>query len=123
MLAKWVDNSSYLGPDRRRATRRAMRWNERRRNDQASDLASLGSLLRRLRVQMTSLDKGDNRSRALQLARAAIAKAEADRAYACADAVKDAVRYITVMTAHDREAAAQAEKALLRAMALAAQPH
>jgi hypothetical protein len=123
MLAKWVDISSYLGPDRRRADRHALRWNERRRSNQAGGLPSLGSLLRRLSVQLTNLDAGDNRAHALQLAQAAIAKAEAENAFDCANAVRDAARYIAVMHARDRDTAAHAEAAILRAMALVVQPH
>ncbi|MEJ0061199.1 MAG: hypothetical protein WDM79_17225 [Terricaulis sp.] len=119
MTEKWVDNSSYLGPDRRHAIGNKMRWKERRRFNEASDLASLSSLLRRLRVQMSGLDRDDNRTHALQLARAALAKAESQQSHACADEIRETARLIAILNANDRNMAALAEQSVLRAIALA----
>lgn len=73
MASKWVDNTDYFGPDRRRRSGSKL-WNERRRLDEAGDLPPLGAMLRRLRVQMIGL-RPEGVAHALQLLSGAIAEA------------------------------------------------
>ena len=90
MSRKWVDNSDYFGPDRRRrpATRR---WGERRRNSEAGDIPPVGALLRRLRVQMFDTDV-EGRRRALQLLAAALSEANRLGYRRCSEALQIADR-------------------------------
>lgn len=69
MASRWVDNTSYFGPDRRRKP--SKRWNDRRRQDEAGDPPSLGALLRRLRVRVAG-PSPDDRRHALEMLKAAI---------------------------------------------------
>lgn len=115
MRGKWVDNSSYFGPDRRKSGG-SKRWGDKRRVDEAGDLAPLGALLRRLRLHVTNLRTEDERKHALQVARAAIAQADAQGLRSCADVLQDAARMIAV--ANDAKAIAAADARVLEAMAL-----
>jgi hypothetical protein len=92
---KWIDSNAYLGPDRRRRPANK-RWGDRRRFDETTEPPPLGALLRRLRVQMTSVAVQQDRSRALQLLRAAIAEAERQHLPQCADALKAADRILRI---------------------------
>ncbi|HVZ99820.1 MAG TPA: hypothetical protein VG841_05855 [Caulobacterales bacterium] len=117
MREKWVDNSAYLGPDRRRVAERR-RWSERRRGDEAGELPPLGALLRRVRVSIMSLERRNERDRALKLARGAQEQAERLGLPACAAKVRDAARMIAVVDAKDPRALARADSLIVEAMAL-----
>ena len=71
MPNRWVDNTSYFGPDRRRKP--AKRWNDRRRHDESGDPPPLGALLRRLRIRVAG-PSADDRRHALEMVKAAIAE-------------------------------------------------
>jgi len=71
MPNRWVDNSAYFGPDRRRKP--SKRWNDRRRLDEAGDPPPLAALLRRLRVRVAGRS-ADDRRHALEMLKAAIAE-------------------------------------------------
>jgi len=81
MTSKWVDNTEYFGPDRRR--RSAKRWGDRRHYDETVPLPPLGALLRRLRVQMVSLTP-DQCAHALQMLNGAIGEANRQGLRRCA---------------------------------------
>lgn len=87
---KWVDSSGYFGPDRRR--RPSKRWGDRRTLDEAGTPPALGSMLRRLRVQMMDLGGASDRQLLYQILHAAIRDAERLRYFKCADALKQADR-------------------------------
>lgn len=72
MAPKWVDNSAYIGPDRRR--RPAKRLLDRRRHDEAGQPPPVGALLRRLRVRISGSSAEDHRH-ALEMVKAAISEA------------------------------------------------
>ncbi|MBC7768886.1 MAG: hypothetical protein H7124_08860 [Phycisphaerales bacterium] len=88
MATKWVDNTEYFGPDRRRGSRSKL-WNERRHHDDTGQLPPLGALLRRLRVQMVGL-KAEGVPVALQLFSGAIAEANRQGFRRCAASLYDA---------------------------------
>ncbi|HVY86727.1 MAG TPA: hypothetical protein VG943_16460 [Caulobacterales bacterium] len=117
MRQKWVDNSAYMGPDRRRVST-GRRWKERRHADEAGDPPALGALLRRIRVAMLSLQEKANRDRALLLTRAAADSAERLQFAACAAKVREAGRLIAVVDAKDLRAVARADAMIVEAMAL-----
>ena len=71
MPTRWVDNSNYFGPDRRRKP--AKRWNDRRRHDESGQPPPVGALLRRLRVRVAGPSTEDRRH-ALEMLKAAIAE-------------------------------------------------
>ncbi|HYD87341.1 MAG TPA: hypothetical protein VEA80_07695 [Vitreimonas sp.] len=87
-MSKWVDNSDYFGPDRRKRSGSKL-WNERRRRDEAGDLPPLGAMLRRLRVQMVSLTP-EGVPHTLQLIAGAIAEANRQNFRQCAAALYSA---------------------------------
>ena len=97
MADKWVDTNAYLGPDRRRRPMNK-RWGDRRQFDDTTQPPPLGALLRRLRVQMTSVAAHDDRARALQLLRGALNEAERMHYSQCADALKAADRILRLGT-------------------------
>ena len=72
MATRWVDNTAYFGPDRRRKT--GKRWSDRRRHDEAGDPPPIGALLRRLRVRAAGPTE-DDRRHALEMVKAAIGEA------------------------------------------------
>lgn len=72
MATRWVDNSTYFGPDRRRKT--GKRWNDRRKYDDAGEPPPLAALLRRLRVRV-SAQTAEDRRHAFEMLRAAINEA------------------------------------------------
>jgi len=72
MAAKWVDNTIYFGPDRRR--RPAKRLLDRRRHDESGDAPPLAATLRRLRVRINGPTAND-RQQALVMIEAAIGEA------------------------------------------------
>lgn len=88
MANKWVDNTDYFGPDRRRRSGSKL-WNERRRLDESGELPPLGAMLRRLRVQMVSLQP-DAVAHALQLFSGAIAEANRQGFRQCAASLYEA---------------------------------
>jgi hypothetical protein len=88
MRIKWVDIANYIGPDRRR--KRSARWSERREDDLAGDTPPLGTLLRRMRVRVLSIESGDDRRSALALITAGIVQAEQQGMPQCAAALKQA---------------------------------
>ena len=71
MPNRWVDNTGYFGPDRRRKP--SKRWNDRRRQDESGDPPPLGALLRRLRVRVAG-PSAEDRRHALEMVKAAIAE-------------------------------------------------
>lgn len=115
MSGKWVDNTTYFGPDRRRNSQR--RLLNRRKRDEAGDLPSLGALLRRLRVQLVT-QSDEQRSYALGLASAAATKAKALGQTECAVLINRAANAIA-RSARDPAAAAEAEQLLIEALTLA----
>lgn len=72
MATRWVDNTKYFGPDRRRKT--AKRWNDRRKYDEAGEPPPLAALLRRLRVRVAG-QSAEDRRHAFEMLRAAINEA------------------------------------------------
>lgn len=112
MRGKWVDNTSYFGPDRRKA-RGGLRLSNRRRQDEAGDLPALGALLRRLRVALLGLRTDADREHALRLAAAAIKRAEGLGKLPCADSIKEVAR---IITGNDAAQFARADTLLIEAM-------
>lgn len=110
MASKWIDNTEYFGPDRRR--RPAKKWNDRRRYDEATDLPPLGALLRRLRVHMISLTP-ETCGYALQMLSAAISEANRQRYRQCSTALAAADAAIRQYGA---SAASKADALLVEAM-------
>lgn len=105
MRGKWVDNSDYFGPDRRRTS--ARRWNERRRYDETlPEAPSLAAMLRRVRVQILGMSSSADRMHVMQLITAATSQAELQRNLACADIIRDISR--TLMSTHLTDAALRA---------------
>jgi len=84
MTTKWIDNTEYFGPDRRR--RSAKRWGDRRRHNEATELPPLGALLRRLRVQMVGLTPSQC-GHVLQMLNGAIGEANRQGLRRCANAL------------------------------------
>ena len=107
MAAKWVDNTDYFGPDRRRRPG-SKRWGDRRHDNEAGDLPPLGALLRRLRVQMLSANP-DDRRRALQLLTGAIAEANRLGYRRCSAALQNVDRILRQPGDARALAAAEAE--------------
>jgi uncharacterized membrane protein len=110
MATKWIDNTEYFGPDRRR--RPAKKWNDRRRHNEATELPPLGALLRRLRVQMISLTP-EGCGHALQMLSGAISEANRQGFRQCVAALQNADAAIRQ---HGPRAAAQADALLVEAM-------
>jgi len=87
MATRWVDNSAYFGPDRRR--RPSKRLLDRRRVDEAGDPPPLAALLRRLRVRIAG-PTADDRRHALDMLKAAIGEASRRGWRQCAAELADA---------------------------------
>jgi hypothetical protein len=81
MPSRWVDNTNYFGPDRRRKP--AKRWNDRRRQDEAGEPPPVGALLRRLRVRIAG-PSAEDRRHALEMVKAAISECSRLGWYRCA---------------------------------------
>jgi hypothetical protein len=112
MSDKWVDTNKYFGPDRRRRSGQK-RWGDRRSLDEAGRPPALGSMMRRVRVQLMSQQTPEERKLTLQILNAAIADAERLRFYRCADGLKRADQ---ILRTSGPEAIAEAEAALIEAM-------
>jgi hypothetical protein len=112
MTDKWVDTNKYFGPDRRRRSG-SKRWGDRRGLDEAGRPPALGSMLRRVRVQLMSQLTPDERKLTLQILSAAIGDAERQRFHRCADALKQADR---ALRTSGPNAVAEAEARLIEAM-------
>jgi len=110
MATKWVDNTEYFGPDRRR--RSAKRWNDRRRLDESADLPPLGALLRRLRVQMVSLTP-ESCGHALQMLSGAISEANRQNFRHCVAALQAAD---SIIRQNGASGAARADALIVEAM-------
>jgi hypothetical protein len=104
MREKWVDNTVYFGPDRRRRSA-SKRWGDRRQSDEAGQLPPLGQMLRRARVQMLGLNTPEERRRVLALLSAAINEAERQQLFQCADSLKQAEQILRASAAKDSSAA------------------
>jgi hypothetical protein len=87
MAAKWVDNSAYFGPDRRRRPNK--RLLDRRRHNEAGEPPPLAGLLRRLRVRI-SAPGAEDRRQALEMLKAAIGEASRLGWRECAAVLADA---------------------------------
>jgi hypothetical protein len=114
MRGKWVDNSGYLGPDRRRAGDKRMF--DRRKADDAGARPSLHAMLRRLRVLIVDFGGSDNRARIMALVNAAITEAETMRMLQCADALGQAKRALM-----SPQTASRAESFIVQAIDRAAE--
>lgn len=114
MRDKWVDNSDYLGPDRRRAG--AKRMFDRRKGDEGSARPPLPAMLRRLRVLIVDFGGSDNRARIMALLNAAITEAETMRMLSCADALSEAKRALA-----SPQSASKAEAFIAKAIDRAAE--
>lgn len=114
MRDKWVDNSGYLGPDRRRAG--AKRMFDRRKSDETAARPSLPAMLRRLRVLVVDFGGSDNRVRIMALLNAAITEAETMRMLSCADALTQAKRALA-----SPQTASRAESFIVQAIDRAAE--
>lgn len=112
MPNKWVDNSDYFGPDRRRRSA-GKRWSDRRHHDETGDLPPLGALLRRLRVQMLGLASPEDRRHALQLLNGAIGEASRQGMLECAGALQAADR---ALREYGAAAASQIDAKIVEAM-------
>lgn len=110
MAAKWVDNQTYIGPDRRR--RPAKRLMDRRRLDEAGEPPALAALLRRLRVRINGSTPED-RHHALAMLKAAIGEASKRGWRQCASALADADQ---ALRTNGREGAALADACIVSAM-------
>jgi hypothetical protein len=91
MANKWVDNTNYFGPDRRKRGASKL-WGERRRDNIAGQPPSLGIMLRRLRVLMLGLATPDDQRRALQMLQSAMGEADKLGYRDCAGALQAAKR-------------------------------
>lgn len=112
MTDKWVDTSKYFGPDRRRRSGQK-RWGDRRALNEAGKPPALGSMLRRIRVQLMSQQSPEERKLTLQILSAAIGDAERQRFHHCADALKQADKILRLSGAH---AVSDAEARIIEAM-------
>jgi hypothetical protein len=111
MAARWVDTTSYFGPDRRR--RGGRRLLERRSLDEAGELPPLGHMLRRLRILITNARTPEENERTMQLLMAALREAERLNYHRCADALKQADR---ILRMGGRGAGADADSRVVEAL-------
>ena len=74
MSRTWVDEDEYFGPDRRDEDR--LRLRERRRKDKAKAPPSLGSVMRRLRVQAANITSDQQRAVLLEHLQSAVQLAD-----------------------------------------------
>jgi hypothetical protein len=93
MRGKWIDNTDYIGPDRRRVGDKRL-FKERRKFDESGEPPSLPIMIRRLRVQLLGLSTQQEKTLLLQLARAAITQAEVQRKPRAADFIKEGAKMI-----------------------------
>jgi hypothetical protein len=116
MADKWVEQSGYIGPDRRKrpGPKRLM---DRRRRDETAAAPGVNALLRRLRVQLLGIYSNEDRLRVLQMLNAAMHEAHRQRLYECGKALQRAERILRTGPAGDITAA---DVALQEAMTLAA---
>jgi hypothetical protein len=111
MPTRWVDLTSYFGPDRRRKP--SKRWNDRRRLDEAGEPPPLGALLRRLRVRVAG-PSAEDRRHALEIVKAAIAESSRLNWRRCAAAL---IRVDELLrTDGGREAVAAADTLIVEAL-------
>lgn len=102
MRGKWIDNSEYVGPDRRRASERRL-FKERRKFDESGEPPSLPAMIRRLRVHLMGLKTPQEKQLMLQLARVAITHAEMLHKMGAADLIKEGAKM--VQSAHTIDSA------------------
>ncbi len=116
MADKWVEQTGYVGPDRRKrpGPKRLM---DRRRRDETSASPGVNALLRRVRVQLLGIYSAEDRLRVLQLLSATTQEAHRQRLYECAKALQQAERLLRSGPSGDVTAA---DAALQQAMSLAA---
>lgn len=116
MADKWVEQSGYIGPDRRKrpGPKRLM---DRRRRDETSASPGVNALLRRLRVQLLGIYSQEDRLRVLQLLSAATYEAHRQKLYECSAALQRADRALRNGPSGD---IAAADSVLQEAMNLAA---
>jgi hypothetical protein len=109
MAAKWVDNTGYFGPDRRKPGRK--RLLDRRRFDESGQPPPVAAMLRRARVRINGPSE-DDRRHALEILKGAIEQANRLGWARCATAVIEADRALrsgradAVSTADDKVAEA-----------------
>lgn len=115
-MSKWVDNTEYVGPDRRQRGRSKL-IGERRKHDDTGEVPPLGALLRRLRVQMISLSP-ETTENVLRLLAGAIGEANRRGYRQCANELMSADRVLRTTGA---AGAAQADAHLINAMDYAGQ--
>lgn len=118
MRGKWIDNLEYIGPDRRRVGERRL-FKERRKFDEGGEPPSLPIMLRRLRVQLLSLEMQHDKTMLLQLARAAITQAEMQHKLAAADLIKEAAKLVQARHSPDSAFVEMIDAKLIEAMNLA----
>lgn len=104
MADKWVDNTQYFGPDRRKRPTQK-RWSDRRRYDETSDRPALNQMLRRLRVTLLGVSVSDDRKRIQQLFAAAITQAERQGFRRCAESLRKADQSLRLSAAINTDAA------------------
>lgn len=120
MRSKWVDNTDYIGPDRRRASP-GLRWRERRRFDETTpEPPPLGAMLRRLRVQILGMQSAADRLHVMQLAAAAAKQAEVQRSFPCADIIREVSREVMRANLQDATIRASLDSRLIDALNIAA---
>jgi hypothetical protein len=118
MRGKWIDNLTYVGPDRRRLSERRL-FKERRRFDESGEPPSLPVMIRRIRVQLLSLEMQHDKTMLLQLARAAITQAEIQRKLGAADLIKEAAKMVHMRHKPDSDFIASIDSKLIEALNLA----
>lgn len=119
MPSKWIDNSDYVGLDRRRVSERRL-FKERRKFDESGETPSLPSMIRRLRVQLLGLNTPQDKAHMLQLARAAISQAQAQRKLGAADLIKEAAGLVHASRATDPKFIETVDAKLIQALNLSA---
>ena len=119
MASKWIDNPDYVGQDRRRSSERRL-FRERRKFDESGDQPSLLSMIRRLRVQLLGLTTSNDKTHLMQLSRAAINQALAQRKIGAADLIKEAAAMVQAARTMDSNLVQAADAKLIRALDLAA---
>lgn len=115
-MSKWVDNTEYVGPDRRQRGRSKL-IGERRKHDDTGEVPPLGALLRRLRVQMVSF-RPESAENVLGLIAGAIGEANRLGYRQCAGELISADRILRTSGA---SGAGQADAHIINAMDYAGQ--
>jgi hypothetical protein len=113
MAGKWVDNTEYFGPDRRK--RGNKRLLDRRRFDESAEPPTLSSMLRRARVRINGPSPEDRRH-ALDMLKAAVAEANRLGWARCATALIEAER---ALRSHDANAVSLADDKVAEALGYA----